>query len=76
MSFHRAEQCQKNQFVDVQSPVAQLTLDIIIRTAFDCTFSAQKGDVAALEYLQNLNELAHEYFETFQKFELFFSSKS
>lgn len=58
----------KDQYIEIQSLVCRLTLDIIVRTAFDCKFSAQKGDPDALEYLRNLNILADEFFRTFRKY--------
>ena len=62
-----AAESRKSEYVDLQQFIPRLTLDIIVRTAFDCTFSAQQGDRTALEYLSNLNALAREYFDTFQK---------
>ena len=67
---YRAEWSAGGAFVEVQAPIARLTLDIIVRTAFDCDFSAQRGDPAALDYLANLNELAHESFASLAKYDM------
>lgn len=61
-----ASAASKGAFVDVQELIPALTLDIIVRTAFDCDLSAQRGDAAATAYLTTLSQLAHGYFDMFQ----------